>query len=71
MLDLEEERTRIQKELNETQAQIDRLEKLLGSDFASKAPAAVVQRERERWQRSTTAEKLVHNCRKQIKYIQI
>lgn len=48
MLDLEEERGRIQKELSETQAQIDRLEKLLGSDFASKAPAAVVQKERER-----------------------
>jgi valyl-tRNA synthetase len=48
MLDLEEERSRIQKELSETQAQIDRLEKLLGSDFASKAPAAVVQKERER-----------------------
>ena len=59
MLDLEEERTRIQKELNETQAQIDRLEKLLGSDFASKAPAAVVQRERERLAAfQATAEKL-------------
>jgi valyl-tRNA synthetase len=48
MLDLEEERNRIQKELSETQAQIDRLEKLLGSDFASKAPVAVVQKECER-----------------------
>ena len=59
MLDLEEERNRIQKELSETQAQIDRLEKLLGSDFASKAPAAVVQKERERLAAfHETAEKL-------------
>ncbi len=48
MLDLEEERKRLEKELAETQVQIERLEKLLGSDFANKAPAAVVQKERER-----------------------
>ncbi len=47
MLDLEEERKRLEKELAETQVQIERLEKLLGSDFANKAPAAVVQKERE------------------------
>ncbi len=48
MLDLDAERTRLQKELAETQVQIERLEKLLGSDFANKAPVAVVQKERER-----------------------
>ncbi len=48
MVDLEAEQVRLQKELNETQVQIERLEKLLGSDFANKAPAAVVQKERER-----------------------
>jgi valyl-tRNA synthetase len=48
LTDLDEERLRLQKELAETQAQIDRLEKLLGGDFASKAPAAVVQKEREK-----------------------
>jgi valyl-tRNA synthetase len=48
ILDLEEERTRLQKELAEAQVQIDRLEKLLGSDFAKKAPEVVVQKERER-----------------------
>jgi valyl-tRNA synthetase len=42
------ERARIQKELAESQIQIDRLEKLLGSDFANKAPVPVVQKERER-----------------------
>ena len=48
MLDLEEERKRLQKELADTQVQMDRLEKLLGSDFANKAPAPVIQKERER-----------------------
>jgi valyl-tRNA synthetase len=48
MLDLEEERKRLEKELADVKVQIDRLEKLLGSDFANKAPAAVVQKERER-----------------------
>jgi valyl-tRNA synthetase len=48
MVDLEAEQARLRKELAETQVQIERLEKLLGSDFGSKAPAAVVQKERER-----------------------
>jgi valyl-tRNA synthetase len=48
MIDIEQERNRLQKELADTQLQIDRLEKLLGSDFAGKAPQAVVQKERER-----------------------
>ncbi len=48
MIDLEQERHRLQKELVETQVQIDRLEKLLGSDFAGRAPEAVVRKERER-----------------------
>jgi len=48
IVDLDEERNRFQKELAESQVQIDRLEKLLGSDFANKAPAAVVQKEREK-----------------------
>jgi valyl-tRNA synthetase len=48
MIDLDAERARIGKELAETQVQVDRLEKLLGSDFANKAPQVVVQKERER-----------------------
>ncbi len=48
IVNLEEERTRLQKELADIQIQTERLEKLLDSDFASKAPAAVVQKERER-----------------------
>jgi valyl-tRNA synthetase len=59
MVDLEEERSRLQKDLADTQVQIDRLEKLLGSDFANKAPAPVVEKERERLVAfKDTAEKL-------------
>ena len=57
--------TGCQKELAETQAQIDRLEKLLGSDFANKAPAAVVQKERETAGGfQETAEKSRHSSRR-------
>ena len=46
-------------ELTATQAQIARLENLLAGDFASKAPAAVVQKEREKLAAyRQTAEKL-------------
>jgi Valyl-tRNA synthetase len=48
MVDQEEERKRFKKELSDIQVQIDRLKKLLESDFASKAPAPVVQKEREK-----------------------
>jgi valyl-tRNA synthetase len=39
---------RMKKELEQVNAQIERLEKLLGSDFGSKAPPAVVEKERAR-----------------------
>ncbi len=48
ILDLAEEHKRLEKELADTRVQIERLEKLLSSDFASKAPAAVVQKEHAR-----------------------
>jgi valyl-tRNA synthetase len=48
MLDLEGEQARMEKELGEAESQIDRLEKLLASPFAQKAPAAVVNKERDR-----------------------
>ena len=43
-----EERLRIEKELETVQSQISRLEKLLNSPFAEKAPKQVVDKERER-----------------------
>ncbi len=48
LVDVEEERARLEKDLAETQGQIDRLEKLLASPFAQKAPTQVVQKEREK-----------------------
>jgi len=48
MVDLAEERSRLEKELKEAQSHIERLEKLLSGDFANKAPAAVVQKERDK-----------------------
>ncbi len=48
MVDLADEKARLEKELKETQLQIERLEKLLSSDFANKAPAPVVAKEREK-----------------------
>ncbi|HSG45868.1 MAG TPA: valine--tRNA ligase [Anaerolineales bacterium] len=48
MVDLAEEKARLEKELKEAESHIQRLEKLLGSDFANKAPEAVVQKERDK-----------------------
>jgi len=48
VVDSVEERARLEKDLAETESQIARLETLLGSDFASKAPAAVVNKERDK-----------------------
>ena len=59
MVDLVEERTRLSKELAETKFQIERLEKLLDSPFAQKAPEQVVQNERDKLTGfKETAEKL-------------
>jgi len=41
-------RARLEKDQAEVGAQIERLETLLSSPFAEKAPAAVVQKEREK-----------------------
>jgi valyl-tRNA synthetase len=48
MVDSAEERARLEKELGEITSQIQRLETLLGGSFADKAPAAVVERERQK-----------------------
>jgi valyl-tRNA synthetase len=48
MVDLAGEKARLEKELKETESHIERLEKLLSSDFANKAPAPVVGKEREK-----------------------
>ncbi len=48
LVDIEAERDRLDKELGEAESQIARLEKLLASPFAEKAPPAVVQKERDK-----------------------
>ncbi len=48
LTDESKDRDRLQKELEEISTQIDRLEKLLASDFAARAPAAVVEKERSK-----------------------
>jgi valyl-tRNA synthetase len=59
MVDESAERERLTREMAEAESQIARLEKLLASDFANKAPAAVVQKEREKLAGfKETAEKL-------------
>jgi valyl-tRNA synthetase len=48
LVDLEEEKTRLSKELIETENQIKRLENLLSGDFAKKAPGEVVAKEKNK-----------------------
>jgi valyl-tRNA synthetase len=48
LVDVEAERERLENELEEAKGQIKRLEKLLSSPFAQKAPEEVVQKEREK-----------------------
>ena len=59
LVDPEQEKARLAKEFAETTNQIERLDKLLSSDFGSKAPAQVVEKEQTRLaQFKETAEKL-------------
>ncbi len=48
MVDAEKERERLESELKEAESHIARLEKMLNSPFAEKAPPAVVGKEREK-----------------------
>ncbi|MEA3327201.1 MAG: class I tRNA ligase family protein, partial [Chloroflexota bacterium] len=59
LVDIAAERERLEKELMEAESQIERLEKLLKSPFAEKAPPAVVEKEREKLAASReTAERI-------------
>jgi valyl-tRNA synthetase len=48
IVDLDKEKTRLSGELADLERQIERVTRLLNSPFAEKAPAAVVQKEREK-----------------------
>ena len=59
MVDVTNDKPRLEKELKEAQSHIERLEKLLSSDFANKAPAALVAKEAEKLAAyKNTAEKI-------------
>ncbi len=59
MVDLAADKPRLEKELKEAQSHIERLGKLLSSDFANKAPATLVAKEREKLEGyKDTAEKI-------------
>lgn len=58
------EQTRLQKELTETETQIERLEALLASPFAQRAPAPVVEKER---QKLITYQETASRLREQIR----
>ena len=60
MLDVTNDKPRLEKELKEAQSHIERLEKLLSSDFANKAPAVLVAKEAEKLAAyKNTAEKII------------
>jgi valyl-tRNA synthetase len=59
LTDVQAERARLEKELAEMESQIERLGSLLGGPFAQRAPAAVVEKERQKLAEfKETAEKL-------------
>jgi valyl-tRNA synthetase len=59
MVDLAEQKARLEQELREARSHIERLEKLLAGDFAIKAPAALIQKERDKLEGyKNTAEKI-------------
>ena len=64
LVDVGAERTRLQKEMVELQKEIARLTQLLASDFTKRAPAPIVDRER---QKLTTYLDTVQKLQEQIK----
>ncbi len=48
LVDPDQEKQRLEEELEETEAQVTRLEELLAGPFADKAPAEIVSKEREK-----------------------
>ncbi|MFZ2097856.1 MAG: valine--tRNA ligase [Anaerolineales bacterium] len=63
LVDTSEERERLQRALTEAQGQAERLEKLLDSSFAQRAPAEIVQKERDKL---TNYQETVEKTRKQL-----
>ncbi len=66
LVDTDEEQTRLSNALLEAEKQVERLEKLLGSSFAERAPAEIVQKEREKL---TNYQETVQKLRKQLEIL--
>ena len=64
LVDTSEERQRLDKALADAEGQATRLEKLLASSFAERAPAEIVQKERDKL---TGYQESVENLKKQLK----
>ncbi|MCJ7624432.1 MAG: class I tRNA ligase family protein, partial [Anaerolineaceae bacterium] len=67
LVDVDAERLRMKADLDPIQSQINRLEKLLGSEFADKAPEAVVEKERAKL---ITYRESAQKLREQLKNLQ-
>ncbi len=63
-MDTSEERQRLDKALADAEGQATRLEKLLASSFAERAPAEIVQKERDKL---AGYQETVENLKKQLK----
>jgi valyl-tRNA synthetase len=63
LVDTSEERLRLSKALAEAESQVSRLEKLLASSFAERAPAEIVQKERDKL---SLYKDTVENLKKQL-----
>jgi valyl-tRNA synthetase len=64
LVDIDQERARLQIELADIQKEIERLKQLLGSDFARRAPVPVVEKER---QKLVTYQDTAQKLREQLK----
>ncbi len=64
LVDEQEERKRLEKELRQLEAQIRRLETLLNSEFSQKAPTPVVEKERQRLEE---AQRVAEKIRQKLK----
>ena len=65
-LDVDAEKDRLEKELHETENQINRLQGLLNSPFAEKAPPMVVQKEKDKLEQFRESAKKINDQLKQM-----
>ncbi len=66
MLDVEQEVARLEGELRQVEAQIERLQELLAGPFSTRAPESVVQKERTRLREFLESKEKLENQRKAL-----